>query len=525
MFAHHRFATLLLCVATTVCPAIAFAQRVLHHVPQADVKVLDPVANTAVNTMQYAYMVYDQLFAFDSDFKAQPQMVERWSLSDDKRTYNFTLRPGLKFHDGTTVRSADVIASIKRWSQKDPTGTRMNELGMKLDVVDERSFRLTLREPWGQVIDSFAKPGWALFIMRERDAAKAINDPVTDSIGSGPFKFNRAAWVPGSKMVFDRNTDYVPRSEPANYYSGGKVVKVDRVEWHIIPADTNTAVSALANGEVDTVEYVPIEMVPQLQKNKSVVVAVHNKGGFQGQLRPNHLHPPFNNAKAREALLYMVNQEDYMRAAVGDPNYWRTCFAWLICGGPNASEAGTEAFRKPNLAKARQLLKESGYNGEKVVFMRPTGIQIIPDLADVAIEELKSIGLNVDVQTLEWAALLQRRLKTDPPSTGGWNLYATYTPWIDLVNPITNYVMQAPCAKTGWPGWACDPDLEKFRDQWAREADSAKRKGFAEQIQTQSAKLVPIALLGQFFTPVAYRASLKGYLPTPIPVMWNVEKP
>ena len=508
--------------------AIAFArdgsaQTLLRHVPQADVKVLDPVANTAINTMQYAYMVYDQLFSFDDRFRAQPQMVEAFSVSPDQRACEFTLRAGLKFHDGTPLRSADVIASIKRWSQRDPTGTRMNELGMALESIDDRKFRLTLRESWGQVIDSMAKPGWALFVMRESDAQKAINDPVTETVGSGPFRFVRPEWVPGSKIVYEKNRDYVSRSEPANYYSGGKVVKVDRVEWTIIP-DANTAISALANGEVDTVETIPVDLVGRLAQNRNVTVAVHNKGGFQAQLRPNHLHPPFNNPKAREALLYMVNQEDYMQATVGNRDYWRTCFAWLICGGPNASEAGTEAYRKPDRDKARQLLKESGYNGEKVVFMRPTGITLIPDLAEVAVQELKSIGLNVDVQVMDWSVLLQRRLKTDPPADGGWSLYTTYTPWIDLANPITNYALQAPCAKTGWPGWACSPELEKARDQWAREGDPAKRQAVAEQIQRESVKLVPIALLGQFFTPVGYRTTLKGYLPTPIPVMWNVEK-
>ena len=129
------------------------AQIVLRHVPQADVKVLDPVANTAINTMQYAYLVYDQLFSFDDRFRAQPQMVEAFRVSSDQRTYEFTLRTGLKFHDGAPVRSADVVASIKRWSQRDPTGTRMNELGMTLEAIDDRNFRLTLRESWGQVIE------------------------------------------------------------------------------------------------------------------------------------------------------------------------------------------------------------------------------------------------------------------------------------------------------------------------------------------------------------------------------------
>ncbi len=213
-----------------------------------------------------------------------------------------------------------------------------------------------------------------------------------------------------------------------------------------------------------------------------------------------------------------------MQATVGNRDYWKTCFAWLVCGGPNATEAGTEPYRKPDRAKARALLKESGYSGEKVVLMRPTGVPMIPDLTEVAIQDLKDIGLNVDVQTMEWSVLLPRRYKMNAPDEGGWNLYITFSPSLDLTNPIANYALQAPCTKTGWPGWACSPELEKARDQWDREGDPAKRQAIAEQIQREAAKLVPIVLLGQFFRPYAYRSSLKGFLPMSIPVMWNVER-
>ncbi len=291
-------------LATAVALAIAgsaVAESVLKHVPAADVRVLDPVANAAVNTVQYAYLVYDQLFAFDADSRAQPQMIERFSSSPDLRSYEFTLRPGLRFHDGAPVRSADVIASIKRWAQVDATGIRMTQLGMELTAIDERSFKLTLRDSWSQVIDSMAKPGGALFVMRESDAQRPATDPVTETTGSGPFRFVRSAWVPGSKLVFEKNADYVPRTEPANDYAGGKVVKVDRVEWIVIP-DPFTAVSALAGGEVDSVQAFPVDLVDRLSQNAGVTVAI-NKGSFQAQMRPNHLHPPFNHPKAREALL------------------------------------------------------------------------------------------------------------------------------------------------------------------------------------------------------------------------------
>ena len=496
---------------------------VLRHVPPADLKVLDPITNTATITMEFAYLVYDQLFAVDGASRAKPQMIETVSIEDSGRTYLFTLRQGLTFHDGSPVRSADAVASIRRWAKKDPAGLRIASLGMQLSVIDDRSFKLALTEPYGQVLDSMAKPGWALFVMPERDAAKEPNDAVSSANGSGPFRLLRSEWVPGSKVVFEKNPAYVPRVEPADGYAGGRAAKVDRVEWHIIP-DTTTAVQALLKGEVDIIETVPLDLLPMFKGNSTVVPFVFNRNGFQGEMRPNFLHPPFNNPKIREALLHMVNQADYMGVAASDPAYWQNCWAWLICGSPMGSEAGTEALRKTDLARARALVQESGYKGEKVVVLSPSGLPIIPDMTRVMVQELKSIGLNVDEVPMEWSTLLQRRFSKEAPEKGGWGIYLTYSPTIELWNPVMSYIISAPCDGSGWPGWPCDAQMETLRTDWARELDEGKRKAIAEQIQLQARKLVPIVPLGQFTVPGAHRSNLRGLLQVPIPAMWNVQK-
>ena len=202
----------MLIIATfAVAPHAVFAQsKVLRHVPQADLKILDPVVSPAFITVQHSYMVYDQLFALDGHSRPQPQMAESWTLSPDNRTYTIVLRPGLKFHDGTPARSMDAIASIKRWTVKDPAGSQLPKLGMELKAIDDRSFTLTLREPWGMTIEAMAKPSWALFVMREFDAMRDVASAVIEVVGSGPFRFVRSEWVPGSKVVYERNPDYVP---------------------------------------------------------------------------------------------------------------------------------------------------------------------------------------------------------------------------------------------------------------------------------------------------------------------------
>jgi peptide/nickel transport system substrate-binding protein len=496
---------------------------VLRYVPQADLRVLDPVTNNSPVVTQFGYMVYDQLFAVDGDYKPHPQMVDNYTASPDAKSYRFTLRDGLKFHDGAPVRSGDAIGSITRWAKKDPAGQKMMAAGMKLAAVDDRTFTMTFEKPFGPAITIMAKPSWPLFVFPERNTVREPTDANNDAIGSGPYRFVRAEWTPGSKVVYEKNPDYVPRGEPANGYAGGKIAHINRVEWVMIP-DANTAVSALRRGEVDIVESIPIDLAKSLKGDANVVVAVFNKVGLQMYLRPNHLQPPFDNPKGRQALMHMVNQEDYMRSVIGDPDYWKLCWAYLMCGSPMGSEAGTEAYRKPDRAKARQLLQEAGYKGEKIVVLGSTGIFAIPEETQVLVQELRAIGVNVDEQQMDFNTMLSRRSNTGPASEGGWHIIPLWSFGPDLANPLTSQMLTAPCTKTGWPGWACDPKLEQLREDWAAAPTEAAQKAVAEQIQLQAVNLIGTIPLGQFYQPVAYRKALSGMLTAPYPIAWNLKK-
>ena len=134
-----------------------FAQtKTIRAVMHSDLKVLDPVWTTANIVRNHGYMVWDTLFAMDADMQVQPQMVDRWTLSDDRLTYTFTLRDGLKFHDGKPVTAEDCIASIKRWGARDSTGLKLMSFVARLEAVSDKTFKLVLKEPYGLVIDSLA---------------------------------------------------------------------------------------------------------------------------------------------------------------------------------------------------------------------------------------------------------------------------------------------------------------------------------------------------------------------------------
>ena len=389
--------------------------KTIKFIPEADLRSLDPIWTTAYITRNHGYMVYDTLFALDEHLKPQPQMVDGWTMSDDKLTYTFTLRDGLKFHDGMPVRSADCIASLARWMKRDGLGQAMAESVGEMKAADDKTFSIVLKKPFPLLLEAIGKLSSNVpFIMPERIAKTDANTQITDPTGSGPFKFVKEEWVPGNKAVYVKNTDYVPRAEKPSWAAGGKVVKVDRVEWLYIP-DSATAANALGAGEVDWWQQLPPDLVPLLQKNKDITVANVDPLGSIGVMRFNQLQPPFNNEKLRQAVLYVVDQQDMMTALAGDPENWKTCYSVYTCGTPMASEAGADALKgKRDVAKAKELVKESGYNGERIVLLSATDQPIVNSQANVVADELKQIGLNVDLQSMDWGTLITRRASKEP---------------------------------------------------------------------------------------------------------------
>jgi len=509
-------------VAAGIAPA--HAQKVLKFIPQADLRILDPIATTAYITRNHGYMVYDTLFAMDEKFQVKPQMVEKFGLSKDKLTYTFTLRDGLKFHDGAPVRSADCIASIDRWSKRDALGQKLAEATAAWTAVNDKTFTLKLKKPFPLALEALGKPSSNVpFIMPERiaktDPFKNIDDPT----GSGPFKMVKAEWVPGNKVVYVKNTDYVPRKEPASWASGGKVVKVDRVEWIYIP-DSATAAAALNAGEADWWEQMPPDLIPLLSKNKDISVKNIDPLGSMGMIRFNFLHPPFNNPKMRQALLYAVNQQDYVIGIAGDPKNGKPCYSYYTCGTPLASEISAEPLKGPrNLDKARALIKESGYNNERIVIINATDQPIVNAQSLLTLDMLKKLGLNAEIQSGDWGTLITRRAVKEPVEKGGWSIFHTWLVGPDMVNPAVNFPIRGTGEK-GWFGWPTDPKMEELREAWFNAPDAASSKKAADAVQKRAFEFVPIIPTGRFILPTAYRSNITGLIIAPINLLWNVEK-
>jgi peptide/nickel transport system substrate-binding protein len=512
-------------LAFAAVPAASMAQtgKVLRIAPHSNLTILDPIWTTAYITRNHGYMIYDTLFAMDAKGRIQPQMVERYQTSKDGRTWTFTLRDGLEFHDGKPVTSEDVIASLARWGKRDAMGEKLLSEAEGMEAVNVSTFRIKLKQPYGLVLESLGKPSSNVpFIMPRRVADTPADKQIDDTTGSGPFVFLKDEWRPGERVVYQKFARYKPRAEPASGAAGGKLAKVDRVEWVIIK-DPQTQANALAAGEIDVIEAPAHELYKALKGNPDLQIVDPNPLGFEAILRFNHLQPPFDNPKVRRAAMAALNQPAFLKAQVGVSELYRTCFSIYPCKTLYASEKGMEFIARPDMKRAQQLLKESGYDGTPVVLMQPTDLAVIAKLPVVATQLLRQAGFKVDMQSMDWQTLVARRTKKDPPAKGGWNIFLTVWANVDGLNPVAMNAVSAACEKA-WFGWPCDPELEKLRDAFAHAEDDKQRKALAEQIQVRAMEIGTHAPLGEYQIPVAARKSVKGFITGYFLVPWGLEK-
>jgi len=500
------------------------ADKTLKIVLSSDLKGIDPVFNTATFTTYHGFLVYDQLFALDSQGKAKPQMVESYDVSRDHRSYTFRLRKGLQFHDGSPVRAQDAVASILRWKERDIVGKALFAAGAELAAKDDTTFTLTITRPFGLVPEALAKPtANALFVVPEAVAKTPATVQITSAVGSGPFIFAQDEWRPGDKAVYRRNPHYQPRDDKMDGLAGGKIAKVDRIEWLAMP-DANTAVSALTAGEIDYLQQPAMDTYPVLEATKDVRLVFVDTKGYMLWIRPNHLQPPFDNPKARQALLHCVDQAADMQA-IGAPteNYRPFCGAYFMCGTPQESAAGSAGFEKPDFAKAKALLKEAGYDGKPVVFMQPADLPTTNAATMVVADNMRKGGFTVRIDTMDWGTMAQRRNKKDLVDKGGWNLFITTATTFDASTPLTNVYLASPCPNDV-AGFSCDAELEQLRKSWWQSDDAETRKKLVDQIQQRAYETVPYVNGGQWKQYTAIRSTLSGVEATTVPVFWNIAK-
>lgn len=505
-------------------PAIAQGKKPIVFVPQGNLVTMDPVWTTATVTRNAANMVYETLYGRDQKMNPKLQMLEGVLTEDGGKRVTMTLRDGLTFHDGEKVLARDAVASLKRWMKRDGGGQTIESRLDVLEATDDRTLVFRLKKPFAGLPMALSKTQQTPIIVPERLANTDPFKQMPEAIGSGAFRYMAKDYVSGHQAVFTRNEKYIPRDEPASNTSGGLRVLVDRVEWRVIP-DAATAAGALASGEIDWVEAPLPDLLPMLRKAAGVSVGVLDEAGYYGVLRPNWLHGPTANVGVRRAMLAAISQVDIMTATMGDDkSLFRAPVGIFVPGSQGANEAGMELVRKQkSIPEIKAMLKEAGYNGEKIVLFHPTDQVFYNGIVSVAASVFRAIGLNVDEQSVDWGTVVERRTSKEPLDKGGWSMFPAGFPAAESVDPLLSTSVRGNGAKA-WFGWPTDEKLEQLREAWLDTVDPAEQLKLCQQIQARCLDQVTLIPVGQYLPASAWGKTISAPFKGLCPIFWGVTK-
>ena len=421
------------------------------------------------------------------------------------------LRDGLKWHDGNPVTAEDCVASLKRWSVRDPLGKMLMADTASLDAADAKTLKLVLKQPFPLLLEVLGKPNAPLPVMMPaRLAATPADQRIGDPVGSGPFRFLEGPVA--ARQRHGAGTQCRLRAAQGSARISWPAARTSRStssRLRVMP-DPSTGANALMAGEIDYMQYLPFDMLPLLEKDKSVkLMGLDGIHQFQGNFRLNHAFPPFDNPAVRKVMWKLVDQ-DATLTAIGVPERYRSksCPSFWMCGTPLTTDAGA-SVAKVDLAAAKAELKASGYKGEPVIILEVAG-SISQTASRVLVQNMRDVGFTVEQQPRDWPTVLARRAKKD-----GWSMFPVYSNGTDMYSPLTHFYVAATC--NDFPGWSCDNRVPELLKAFTRAATLDERKKIAAEIQVIAYEMVPSLMWGQFTIPAGYRSDLKGLIQSVLP--------
>ena len=468
-------------------------------------------------------LVYEKFFGFNAArTEVRPQSVGAWSLSADATDYTFTIRDGLVFHDGTAATAADAVSTTVRWGGSTHSiAKRVWDIVQPThEVVDTKTWRMKSAQPFGLWPIYQAHNGAWLQPKRINDTPPdECYDPETSMVAAGPYTF--VEWVPGDRVVMERFEDYQPRPEPQDGGGGAKIPYFDRIESVVIP-DQSTMVAGLRTGQLHHTPNVAGDFKAQLESDPEVTVAVVGPGAAPYFVF-NLTSQPFNNKKARQAVLMAADMTKWMTAALGDQETGGWVLRPAIFGNhsPWATDVGTEKYHKPggiDLPAAQALmgeaLAEEGMTfDDEILLLAANDIYHMNDAGSYTKQLLESLGLKVNRPAVDWATIIQWKNKgcdkpVEPGATapgGGWNMYHTFGGGFD---PLTT----SPFSKTWSCGWQ-NPEIDQLSKDWLSAPTLEQQKALIDEIQLLVYDEVRHIMLGQKLDLLAFRNEV-AYTPT-----------
>jgi peptide/nickel transport system substrate-binding protein len=387
---------------------------------EANVAGLDMMANSAVSVRNIAMNTYETLVTRDDNMKPLLQLAASVQASPDNRVYTFKLREGVHFHNGKLMTSADVLASFERYAKVGIDRSILAPVD-HFDAPDPSTFVIALKESRPTFIESMSSITVPIIIIPAEN--KDAPPQQLPSVGTGPYQM--VQFVPDGYVKLKRFDGYTPdtRYTDIDGFGGYKVACLDTITFRMVP-EGGARAAGLETGELQAVEDVPTIMQKRLSANKNIKL-VKLDNFWLNVTYPNWSAPPTNNLKFRQAVAAAVNFDDVMEAA-NDGNYKHN-YSLQYPGSTYYTEAGKALLDQHNPDKVKELLKEAGYNGEKVVLLTNKDYPALYNSALVMAQQLKADGINAQLEVLDWPTALAKSMKGTPD----WNFF--FTGWITYI--------------------------------------------------------------------------------------------
>ncbi|KKM10773.1 hypothetical protein SY88_11850 [Clostridiales bacterium PH28_bin88] len=464
---------------------------------------LDSHLSTTNLVFQVGWHIFEGLFTLNDKWEVIPMLAKDHQVSGDGLVYSIALREGVKFHNGKELTSEDVVASLKRWGETSSNGKSIFKSISSVEPDGKYGVKITLSQPTNLLLVFLAMPNGGAVIYPKEIVEAAGAEPVKEFIGTGPYKF--VEWVPNQHIKLQRYDDYQPVDFEATGYGGKKVAYLDEILFVPI-SDAAVRVAGVEGKEYHFADFVPVDEYDRLKSAKGIkAVASQPRGWFAVVF--NKKQGIMSDKLIRQAFLAALDMDPIMTAGYGHKDFWRLDPSIMFKEQAWWTDAGADKYNQKNIEKAKQLLTEAGYKGEPVRWM--TG-PLEYNFSLAAKSQLEKAGFNIDLQSMEWATLTDKRGKPEQ-----WDAFSTGM----TARPDPTQMVIVSSSYAGW--WEND-QLEALMDQLRKESDFQKRYELWKQVQTLFYEEVPAVKIGDYSNLRIYSDEVEGFANKMDLFFWNV---
>lgn len=470
-----------------------------------ELPTLDWQFTTSFTAGYVASHIFEGLFTVDSKLRPRPMLADRWTVSVDRTTYTIVLRRGVLFHNGREMTSADVVASLERWGRISTVGRLAFETMTEIRAADPTTVVVRFREPYALLVDALAWPHQAAVIYPEEIIDEAGTGATRRFIGTGPYRF--VEHVRDRHYRLERFDRYVSRTDEPDGMAGRKHAYLDAILFLPVP-DTAVRVLGLQRGEFHQIQFAPSDDHARLRDNPAIEAWIDPVPWWL-TAKFNVRRGLFTDARLREAFHLAINKEEVMRGTMGPRQFWRVDPGVMVREHPMWNDAARDVYVKQDVERARQLLREAGYQGQPVRWLTSMAIPPYGTSAQVAKPMLERVGFVVDLQIVDFPTLLSRWSNPDiwDVASGG------VTP---VPDPSFLWVLLP-----AWPGWYESRNMQGVLRLMSRHTDARVRSQLWERGQQVFYQEFPAIKFGDFFWFSPYRRELRGFSGPLLLYYWN----